>query len=263
MKKKLYTVGMILCAAAFLVFAALWGYDLYDRAQAEREFAELEAMLSATATPAPTAAPDRTPTPTPAATPTPEPDEHKYARFAAMNSDFVGWVRIDNTPLSYPVVQTKQDEQYYLRRSFYKSSSVYGTPFMDKDCTVGESQHLIIYGHHIRGDKMFGALVRYKDPAYFKAHPVIRFDTTERLANYEIFAVFLLDIENPAFNPYASTVWQSEAAFARYLELVESVRLYDTGKRPAWGDEILTLSTCETDGNYDRILVLAYRTKGE
>ena len=104
MKKKLYTVGMILCVAAFLVFAALWGYDLYDRAQAEREFAELEAMLSATATPAPTAAPDGTPTPTPAATTTPEPDEHKYARFAAMNSDFVGWVRIDNTPLSYPVV---------------------------------------------------------------------------------------------------------------------------------------------------------------
>ncbi len=265
MKKKLYTAGMILCAAAFIVSIALWGFDLYGRTRAEREFAELQEMLSAEPTPttAPTKSPDATPTPTPAATPTPEPDEAKYARFAAMNSDFVGWVRIENTELSYPVVQTKQDEQYYLRRSFYKSNSIYGTPFMDKDCTVGETQHLIIYGHHIRGDKMFGALVHYKDPAYFRAHPVVRFDTTERLANYEIFAVFLLDIESPAFNPYASASWASEAAFERYLELVESVRLYDTGKRPTWGDEILTLSTCETDGDFDRILVLAYRTKGE
>ena len=146
MKKKLYTAAMVICAAVFVVSTALAIYDVYDRAQAEREFQELQDMLSEelTPTPAPTAPPDATPTPTPAVTPTPEPDAHKYARFAAMNSDFVGWVRIERTELSYPVVQTKHDEEYYLRRSFYKTNSIYGTPFVDKDCTIGKSQHIII-----------------------------------------------------------------------------------------------------------------------
>ena len=186
-----------------------------------------------------------------------------FSVLSAVRGEVVGWLYGADTALNYPVLQCSNNE-YYLDRLPDGTYNKAGSLFLDCDTPQDLSAlNSIIYGHHIRGDKMFGALVHYKDPAYFRAHPVVRFDTTERLANYEIFAVFMLDIESPAFNPYASASWASEAAFERYLELVESVRLYDTGKRPTWGDEILTLSTCETDGDFDRILVLAYRTKGE
>ena len=36
------------------------------------------------------------------------------------NNDLIGWINIEDTNIDYPVMQTKNNEEYYLRKNFYK-----------------------------------------------------------------------------------------------------------------------------------------------
>lgn len=55
------------------------------------------------------------------------------------NNDLVGWLKIDDTNIDYPVMQTKNNEEYYLRKNFYKKYSSYGTPFLASSCNIDTS----------------------------------------------------------------------------------------------------------------------------
>ena len=52
-----------------------------------------------------------------------------------INSDIVGWIKIDGTNINYPVMQ---NGDYYLRRNFYKQYSTYGTPFIASYCDINK-----------------------------------------------------------------------------------------------------------------------------
>ncbi len=41
----------------------------------------------------------------------------------SINNDIVGWIRIENTNINYPVMQSKDNPNYYLKRNFYKQYS--------------------------------------------------------------------------------------------------------------------------------------------
>lgn len=77
-----------------------------------------------------------------------------------INSDIVGWIRIDNSNIDYPVMQTKNSPNYYLRKNFYKEYSYLGTPYLAESCDINISDNLIIYGHNIDNSKMFGGARR-------------------------------------------------------------------------------------------------------
>lgn len=75
------------------------------------------------------------------------------------NNDIVGWIKIDGTNISYPVMQ---NGNYYLKRNFYKRYSEYGTPFLQENCDVKESDNLVTYGHHMNNKTMYSAIDNYK-----------------------------------------------------------------------------------------------------
>ena len=89
-------------------------------------------------------------------------DEINIEELYNINNDLVGWLKIENTSIDYPVMQTKNRPNYYLRRNFYKEYSIMGTPYIAEQCDLNKSDNLIIYGHHINGNKMFGELEKYK-----------------------------------------------------------------------------------------------------
>ena len=70
------------------------------------------------------------------------------------NKDCVGWLKVANTDIDYPVMLTKQNPEFYLRRDFNKEYSYMGTPFMDANCNIGISKNLIIYGHNMKNGRM-------------------------------------------------------------------------------------------------------------
>lgn len=111
------------------------------------------------------------------------------------NKDCIGYVQIPGTTISYPVMQTKDNPDFYLNHDFNKNYSFYGTPYLSAYCDLKKSDNLIIYGHNINDGKMFGALEQYKNKDFFDRHRKIFF-TTDRRRKYEVFVVMSVNIRD-------------------------------------------------------------------
>ena len=51
-----------------------------------------------------------------------------FEKLKAINNDVIGWIKIDNTNIDYPILKGETDE-YYLRRDIYKNYSFSGSIF--------------------------------------------------------------------------------------------------------------------------------------
>lgn len=184
----------------------------------------------------------------------------QYGGLFLQNSDMVGWLSIAGTTVNYPVMQTPQEPNYYLKRNFEKAYSDLGTPYVQEDCSIKESDNLIIYGHHIKGGKMFGALESYKDKGFYEQHKTIQFDTLTQQGEYEIVAVFkTVAYSSSGFRYYDFVDAEDEEAFNAYIEKCRELALYDTGVSAEYGDRLITLSTCEYSAQNGRLVVVAKR----
>lgn len=179
-----------------------------------------------------------------------------YGQFHEKNSDFVGWIRIDGTNINYPVMQTPDNPDYYLKHSFEHEYSDYGVPYLDEACVLGESNNYVIYGHHMKNGSMFYDLDGYADPEFCKEHPVIRFDTLSGFGKYEVIAVFRFNTERDKFR-YDQGVNMTEEEYGQFIKQVHERELYSTGKTAQYGDQLLTLSTCEYTYRNGRLVVVA------
>lgn len=182
-----------------------------------------------------------------------------YQELAQQNSDLAGWISIEGTTVNYPVMYTPDSPDFYLKHNFEKESSDYGVPYMAEDCDPnGDGDNLIIYGHHIKGGRMFGALMDYTKKEFYEGHKIIRFDTLKELAEYEVVAVFKTTVYNDAgFKYYLFTNADKEADFNAYVEECKALALYDTGVTARYGDKLISLSTCEYSAPNGRLIVVA------
>ena len=178
-----------------------------------------------------------------------------------INNDIVGWLKIENTNMNYPVMQTKDRPDYYLRKNFYKEYSVFGTPYIDENCDIENGNNLIIYGHHINGNKMFGELENYKNEKYYNKYKFIKFYTLNEKAEYEIISVFKTTVYNDKdFKYYQYYNLKDEREFETFINKCKELSLYDTQKIAKYGDKLLTLSTCEYSQSNGRLVVVARKT---
>ena len=164
------------------------------------------------------------------------------------NEDTVGWISIDGTPVNYVVVQS-EDNDYYLRRAFDGSSSRGGTIFLDYRCKIWpKSRNLLLFGHNMKNTTMFSSLDGYTDVAYYREHPIIRFDTIYEQAEYVIFAVVLMDASPAEKNDdeFSLTIFSEteDTSFVKYLKLAERCTLIKTGIDVKADDKLVTLLTC-------------------
>lgn len=181
-------------------------------------------------------------------------DEDILSKLKKRNSDVIGYMEIPDTTISYPVMQTKDNPDYYLNHDIDKNYSFYGTPYLSAYCDLEKSDNLIIYGHNINGGRMFGALTQYKDESYYQKHKNIYF-TTEEKSKYEIFAVISV---NKYYFPYWQFVMaRDETDYDEFINKVKRYSLYDTGITPKYGEKLITLSTCDNSrGNDYRFVVV-------
>ena len=180
----------------------------------------------------------------------------KYDALFEQNNDFIGWIKIDGTNVNYPVMQTPNKPDFYLKRSFDKSYSDYGVPYIDEACMTGISNNLVIYGHHMNDGSMFADLCEYTDADFCKEHPTIAFDTLSNLGKYEVIAAFKFNTNRETFK-YNEYTLMDEVQFAEFMENVRARQLYDTGVTAEYGDQLLTLSTCEYTYPNGRFVVVA------
>lgn len=186
----------------------------------------------------------------------------EYKTLYNKNKNLIGWLKIDDTNIDYPVMQTS-DNEYYLDHNINQEHDKNGTLFMDKDCDIlRPSTNFIIYGHHMKSGQMFGNLNKYKSESYYKKHPVIHFDTIYEKGDYEVMYVFNSRIfyeDEITFKYYQFIDALSEQEFDSNMQEMAQLSLYDTGVAAQYGDQLLTLSTCDYGENDARFVVVAKR----
>ena len=183
-----------------------------------------------------------------------------YKTLYEKNKKLIGWLKIDDTIIDYPVMQTS-DNKYYLEHNFNQEYDKNGSLFLDCSCSVyPRSTNLIIYGHHMKSGQMFGQLQKYAKESYYEKHTTIQFDTIYEKGTYEIMYVFRSQVYNEddlVFKYYQFINANSETEFDSYMEEMAALSLYDTGVTASYGDSLLTLSTCDNSQKDGRFVVVA------
>lgn len=200
----------------------------------------------------------------------------EYRNMQELNADMAGWLSIGDTVINYPVMQTLQDEEYYLYRDFWKRNNRNGSLILDTDSCIGTgtgqnaytdgtepSTNLIIHGHNMKSGAMFGELEKYADKEYGLNHRRIQLDSLYEKREYELMAVFYSQVyhENEdVFKYYEFFEADTEEEFAEWYRNVKKLALYETGTDAEYGDEFITLSCCTGTGQKDgRFVVIGRR----
>lgn len=272
MRKWIYIILIVIFALVFLVSGALLlNYYIKDH-QAEEAYDELSDMVSQVrqeitveeTLPEGETGPVET---TPVLVEVIDPNTGEsvwvlpeYADLYTMNADVVGWIRIDGTKVDYPVMQTPDRVDYYLKRDFYRKRSAAGSIYAREECDVfAPSDNVTIYGHRMNSGAMFGELMNYKKVEFWADNRYIQFDTLTERHTYEIFSVFKISASvNNGFQ-YHLFVDMTEEEFTEFVSQCKDRALYDTGVTAEYGDKLITLSTCEKGNSNMRVVIVAKR----
>ncbi|MDR0222432.1 MAG: class B sortase [Oscillospiraceae bacterium] len=191
----------------------------------------------------------------------------KYLEFYEINNDFVGYVSIDPY-INYPVAQSG-DNEYYLYHNFRKVPTENGTVFADYEgvfTPTSRPHNTILYGHNLITKNLFQPLVNYRDKFEFlKNNPVVNFDTLYEKGTYKIFSVFLSntkDYHGEVFKYWNYVYFHSKSEFYDFVTECLDRSYYQTGTDIKYGDEFLTLSTCDFSA-FDglRLVIVARRVR--
>lgn len=254
MKRK----GLILCCVAFLaVFVIFGGKLLAETMMQSREadtFVELSQLRSESVS---TVSQSEEPA---VEMPFLEVETVSYAELAALNDDFVGWVTISGTMIDYPIMHTPDDAEYYLHRDFYKSYSFSGTPFLDANCTM-DSQHWVVYGHHMNNGTMFADLVDFRDSDFRGTHSTIYVDTLTQRYTYEVICGFYQEADGSTWTEGYFT-YDTEEAFAVFQAHCNQVALFGSLDDVTYHDHLLSLVTCSGIDDNIRFVLVAQRIEG-
>ena len=263
-RRKLIIAACSVAAVCCLGYFGIYTYYDYRTNSTYEALSDLRLnRLPTTAAPAPAATPQFTLDET-----APEPKEvlEEFKTLLNKNQKLIGWLKIDDTNIDYPVMQTS-DNEYYLDHNLNQEYDKNGSIFMDKDCDVLQpSTNFILYGHHMKSGQMFGNLDRYSSEAYYKEHPYIQFDTIYERGTYQVMYVFRSHVyseEEIAFKYYQFIDVNSEKEFDSYMQEMAAMSYYDTGVTAEYGDQLLTLSTCDYQEKDGRFVVVAKKIAKE
>ncbi len=254
MKKRIYNVLIVVFAVIFLVSAGCLVRYYYQAHETKSEMDELREMKEESKS---------------------QNNDHKaeqvdelpdFTKLKNKNSDIAGWIQIQGTGIDYPLMQTPKEEQYYLHRNFQKKYDANGLPFLSGEADVDDGEsNLYIYGHHMKSGMMFAPLLKYKDKAYYKKHSLIHIDFLNQRKDYEIVAAFYSKIyakKDGAFKFYQYKGHMEEDTYTDYIKGIEQNCLYETGVKPVYGKQLITLVTCSYHTDDGRFVVVAQETGG-
>lgn len=210
---------LLLSAAAVLSGMKIHS-ELKEQQKEKEDFATVSRIAEPTVTAAQT---ESEPTERPAA-------ERNIQALITENADCIGWLSIDGTNISYPIMHTPHDPQKYLRRNFYGKYSQSGVPFLDGRCDL-QSTNLIIYGHNMRNGTMFSDLKKYVNREFLNAHRTVKFETADGVQTFTVTEVLKTNTADPWYDRITC----------------------EDGRQ-------LILSTCYGSGKDGRLLIIAAET---
>lgn len=166
--------------------------------------------------------------------------------YIRQNSETVGWIQINGTSISYPIVQHK-DNSYYLNHNFYKRKSVTGWVFADyRDNFDPFNNNTIIYAHNTLSQTMFGQLPKLLKSTW-QSNPnyhYIKLSTKKTNSIWQVFSIYKI---TPTTD-YLQSMFNSVDTYSKFLETIKNRSTYNFNTEVSTDDKIITLSTCDNTG---------------
>ena len=184
-----------------------------------------------------------------------------FKKLIKINSDIYAWIYVPGTRIDYPVAQSQESDDHYLKYNFKNEPEFAGCIYTEKANKKDFSDpNTVFYGHNMRNGSMFQNLHKFEDEAFFKKHKEVYVYTTKKTYTYTIFAAYKFDDRHllKTFN------FKNKKKFENYLRNVKNIR--DMGSHVRKDQEvtsnnkIITLSTCVGGQPNNRYLVQAVLT---
>lgn len=165
-----------------------------------------------------------------------------FSELLEKNPDTVGWIKVNNSQIDYPVVQST-DNSFYLNRSFDKSYNSAGWIFADyRNKFDGTDKNIVLYGHHRKDGSMFGTVKNALDTSWCENenNQIITFYTPTGTLHYQIFSSYKV----PAENYYTTIGFSNTLEYINFLKELERRSVYNYNVALDENLSIITFSTC-------------------
>ena len=181
-----------------------------------------------------------------------------FEKLQGYNPDIYAWIRINNTNIDYPVVQSPGDDSFYLTHNSDREYSSAGSIFSEHEYNSKDFNDpvTVLYGHHMRSGEMFGNLQNYfTDVGFWNAFPVIHIYLPDRELRYAVFAaVPYNDAHMLHYNDFSND--EAYKDFFEKIMLTKSTEArFHEGDAPENGEKVIVLSTCLNGNRNNRFVV--------
>ena len=171
-----------------------------------------------------------------------------------INKEVVGYILIPNTKISYPILHSS-DELKYLNYDIRNNKSRSGAIFLEPTDPDINDNSLIIHGHNMINDSMFGQLNEYvDDETFFKENPYIYLYTKDSVRLYRIFSSDTIEDGSSTYR----LSFSSNTSLMQYIYDRIAASEFEPVMQPSSTNQIITLSTCSNYGDTLRTIVQAY-----
>lgn len=249
-----YLITTILLITMLISAAMAAKYYLEGR-RAEEEYRRLAELAEQTTEAPISTEPEITAAPEPE-TGTPYISPINFEELTVINPDTVGWIRIPDTNIDYPIVQTDNNDTY-LHTDFNGEESVYGSIYLDYESDSDlMGRNNILYGHHMKNGSMFKDIVKYKEEQYFKDHQFFEIYTPERTIKLKAVSCYYAKADAKV----RQTLFATEEEFQEFVkELLKPCTFAEIPDEPV--TELYTLVTCSYEVDDARTFLYAVEVK--
>lgn len=239
-KKKLIVISLLLvCILIFSIFQLLRIYN--EKKKTISQFEELKSIIEST--------PSQI-----------GKENQKYIKIKEKNNDFVGWLTIEGTNIDYPVMQSLDNPEFYLRHNFYKEKDKSGVPFASSTSSIPNGDNIIIFGHNMKNDTMFSDLQKFKSQKFLEENHQISFNTLTTSYKYDVIMVIKISESDTREFPYYKYSSFDNITAEKYLSKAKKYSIWSSNEEINDNTKLITLSTCEYTIKNGRLVIIAKKS---
>lgn len=180
------------------------------------------------------------------------------------NSDINGWISIDGTNVSYPVMNSLQSD-FYAKHDFNKKDSDFGVPYFSSVTNLTDKNAinsvLTIFGNYTDANQMFSSVAHYLDKEFFLKHQFLSMNTLYKTSRWQVCGVMVVDsANNNAEFDYTRNTFETKEDHQLYLDELQDRSLFMFTNKISINDNLLLLSVDyaeQDDFKTERIVVIA------
>lgn len=171
----------------------------------------------------------------------------QLASLLSVNEDVIGELKVNNTNVDYPVVQTT-DNDYYLKHNINRKNTANGWIFMDyRNNPMNLDKNNIIYGHNMYySGVMFGTLHKTANKSWYTnpENQIITYNTLYENMSFKIFSIYRV----PKTNDYLKVFFNTDEEYLEFIDMITKRSIYNFNVPVPADSKIITLSTCSNNG---------------